>query len=47
MVAATIAFLVWALAVPGMMDGAAAQIFAGLGAVIISTLLSVAEGVFE
>jgi hypothetical protein len=47
MIAATIAFLVWALAVPGLLEDAIGQIFAGLGAVIVSTLLSIAAGVFE
>jgi hypothetical protein len=48
MVAATIAFFVWALAVPGnpyLKDAAAAA--AGFGAMITSTLLSVMTPIFE
>jgi hypothetical protein len=48
MVAATIAFFVWALAVPGnpyLHDAAAAV--AGFGAMLVSTLLSVMTPIFE
>ena len=48
MVAATIAFFVWALAVPGnpyLRDAAAAV--AGLGAMLASTLLSIMTPIFE
>lgn len=47
MVAALLAFVIWALAVPGLTDNPAVQIVAGVGAVVVSTLLSLAEQVFE
>lgn len=47
--AATIAYLVWALAVPGnpYIAEPAAAVLAGLGAVFISTVLNLLEPVFE
>jgi hypothetical protein len=49
MTAATIAFLVWALAVPGnpYVHSDSGAIVAGLGAVIVSSLLSLLEPIFE
>jgi hypothetical protein len=49
MFAATIAFLVWALAVPGnpYIRGQAAGVVAGFLAIFISTLLSILEPIFE
>jgi hypothetical protein len=49
MTAATVAFAVWALAVPGnpYVSGDGAPIVAGFGAIIISTLLSLLEPIFE
>ncbi|MEA2993617.1 MAG: hypothetical protein QOD40_2537 [Alphaproteobacteria bacterium] len=47
MIAATIAFLIWALAVPGLLDSAIGQILAGVGAVVVSTFLSLGEKIFE
>ncbi len=49
MVAATIAFLVWGLAVPGnpYVVGDAGAVAAGFGAIVISTLLSLLEPIFE
>jgi hypothetical protein len=47
MAAATIAYLVWAYSVPGMAEGDAAQILASLGALLISTILSLLEPIFE
>ena len=49
MVAATIAFLVWALAVPGnpYIVGDVGAVAAGFGAIVISTLLSLLEPIFE
>ena len=49
MVAATIAFLIWALAVPSnpYITGDSGAVVAGFGAVIISTLLSLLEPIFE
>ena len=47
--AATVAFMVWALAVPGnpYVAGDGAPIVASFGAIIISTLLSLLEPIFE
>jgi hypothetical protein len=47
--AATVAFMVWALAVPGnpYVVGDGAPIIASFGAIIISTLLSLLEPIFE
>jgi hypothetical protein len=49
MSAATIAFLVWGLAVPGnpYITGDAGAVMAGFGAIIISTLLTLLEPIFE
>ncbi len=49
MSAATVAFMVWALAVPGnpYVVGNGAPIIASFGAIIISTLLSLLEPIFE
>lgn len=49
MTAATVAFSVWALAVPGnpYVSGDGAPIVASFGAIIISTLLSLLEPIFE
>lgn len=49
MTASTIAFMVWALAVPGnpYVVGDGAPIVASFGAIIISTLLSLLEPIFE
>ena len=47
MVAATIAFFVWSLAVPGLFDGAAVlQVLAAFAAVVVSWLLSKAALIF-
>lgn len=47
MVAATIAFFVWSLAVPGLFDGAAVlQVLAAFAAVLVSWLLSKAASIF-
>jgi hypothetical protein len=48
MVAATIAFLVWALAVPGnpYITTAALHVLAGFGAIFISTILSLLDPIF-
>jgi hypothetical protein len=47
--AATVAFMVWGLAVPGnpYITGDAGAVMAGFGAIIISTLLSLLEPIFE
>lgn len=47
--AATVAFMVWALAVPGnpYVSGSTAAVLAGLGAVFISMLLNLLEPIFE
>lgn len=45
-VAALIAFLVWGLSVPGLLEDTNGQILAGFGAVLISTLLALTEPVF-
>jgi hypothetical protein len=49
MSAATIAFLVWGLAVPGnpYISGESGAVIAGFGAVLISTVLSLLEPIFE
>lgn len=49
MIAATVAFLVWALAVPGnpYIIGEGGAVVAGFGAVAISTALSLLEPIFE
>ncbi len=49
MSAATVAFLVWALAVPGnpYVLGDSGAVIAGFGAIIISTLLTLLEPIFE
>lgn len=49
LVAATIAFLVWALAVPNnpYTQGDAAAVVAGFGAILISSLLSLLEPLFD
>ena len=49
LIAATVAFMVWALAVPGnpYVSGEAAAVLAGLGAVFISMILNLLEPVFE
>jgi hypothetical protein len=49
MIAATVAYLVWALAVPGnpYVPSEAAAVIAGFGAVAISTVLSLLEPIFE
>jgi len=44
--ASLVAYLVWALSVPGLLDGKNAQILAGFGAVLVSTLLSMLEPAF-
>jgi hypothetical protein len=48
MIAATIAFLVWALAIPNnpYVQGDAGAVLAGFGAIFISTLLSMLEPIF-
>jgi len=43
MVAALVAFLVWALAVPGLVNDPVVQIFASVGAVVVSTILTLFE----
>lgn len=47
--AATVAFMVWALAVPGnpYVSGETAAVIAGLGAVFISMILNLLEPIFE
>lgn len=47
MAAALVAFVVWALAVPGLLENPAGQIAASLGALIVSTFLSLLEPIFE
>jgi hypothetical protein len=49
MAAATVAFLVWALAVPGnpYIIGEGGGVVAGFGAVFISTVMSLLEPIFE
>jgi hypothetical protein len=49
MAAATIAFIVWGLAVPGnpYIAGESGAVVAGFGAVLISTVLSLLEPIFE
>jgi hypothetical protein len=49
LIAATLAFMVWALAVPGnpYVSGETAAVLAGLGAVFISMLLNLLEPIFE
>jgi hypothetical protein len=49
LVAATIAFLVWALAVPNnpYVQGDAAAVVAGFGAILISSVLSLLEPIFD
>lgn len=47
MLAAFLAFLIWALAVPGMAENAVWQIVASVGAVIVSTFLNLVEGFFK
>lgn len=49
LIAATVAFMVWALAVPGnpYVSGETAAILAGLGAVFISMILNLLEPIFE
>ena len=46
MVAALIAFLVWALAVPGLLSNPVWQIAAPLAALLVSTFLSLFEPIF-
>lgn len=41
--AAGVAFLVWALAVPGLLERPVWQIVAGVGALFVSTVLSIVE----
>lgn len=43
MLAASAAYLVWALAIPGMVGDPVGQILAGIGAVVVPTLLSIFE----
>ncbi|MFA5122282.1 hypothetical protein [Zavarzinia sp.] len=45
MFAATVAYFVWGLSVPGLIEGDAARVVAAFGAVLVSTLLSLVEGV--
>ncbi len=49
LIAATLAFMVWALAVPGnpYVSGETAAVLAALGAVFISMLLNLLEPIFE
>ena len=49
MTASSVAFMVWALAVPGnpYIAGDGAPIVAGFGAIVISTLLSLLEPIFD
>lgn len=44
--AAVIAYLVWALAIPGLIDNPAIMVVAGFGAVLVSTFLALFEPVF-
>jgi hypothetical protein len=47
LIACTIAFMVWALAVPPLVDTDAGKIVAAFGALLVSTLLSLVGGVVE
>jgi hypothetical protein len=47
MAAATIAFLVWALAVPGMVEGEAKQVLVAVGALLVSSVLELIGRLFE
>ena len=47
MVAALIAFLIWGLAVPGLLPGPTWHVLAGFGAMVASTFLTVLEPIFE
>lgn len=52
MVAAFVAFLVWGLAVPNIaavftIEGTLVQILSGVGALIVSTILTMLEPIFE
>jgi hypothetical protein len=47
LIASTIAFMVWALAVPPLVTADAGKIIAAFGALLVSTLLSLVGGVVE
>ncbi len=49
LIASTVAFLVWALAVPTTpyLTGAAGKVVAAFGAVLVSTFLTLLEAIFE
>jgi hypothetical protein len=47
LIASTIAFMVWALAVPPLVDGDLGKITVAFGALLVSTLLSLIGGVVE
>ena len=47
MIASTIAFMVWALAVPPLVTTDAGKIVAAFRAVLVSTVLSLVGGVVE
>jgi len=47
LIAATIAFMVWALAVPPLVSGDAGKIVSAFGALLISTMLSLVGAVVE
>jgi hypothetical protein len=47
LIASTIAFMVWALAVPPLVSSDAGKIVAGFGAILVSTMLSLVGGVIE
>jgi hypothetical protein len=47
LIAATIAFMVWALAVPPLVSSDAGKVVAAFGALLVSTMLSLVGGVVE
>lgn len=47
LIASTVAFMVWALAVPPLIDGDAGKVVAAFGALLVSTLLSLIGSVVE
>ena len=47
LIASTIAFSVWALAVPPLIQGDAGKVVAGFGALLVSTLLGLIGNIVE
>ena len=47
LVASTIAFSVWALAIPPLLSGDAGKVVAGFGAVLVSTMLGLIGDIVE